>query len=84
MRVSTTINENELPDRFRQVFEIAPKEAWRRRAQNLADRERQNPFLTDYLDERYTINTFIDTKLSDVFRYKGEVRGLLRTPCRWK
>ncbi len=77
MRVSTTINENELPDRFRQVFEIAPKEAWRRRAQNLADRERQNPFLTDYLDERYTIERSLAWALAhrDQFGRFPPVRG---------
>jgi hypothetical protein len=59
MLVSTTITDSELPDRFRQVFEIAPSDAWRSRARELADRERQNPFLTEYFDERYTIERFI-------------------------
>ena len=36
-RISTTINENELPERFRPVFKIAPKDLWRRRADALAD-----------------------------------------------
>jgi len=55
MRVSTIIDESELPDRFQQVFKIAPKEAWRHRAQYLVARERENPFLKDYFDERYSI-----------------------------
>jgi hypothetical protein len=55
MRISTIIDESELPDRFQQVFKIAPKEAWRHRAQYLVARERKNPFLKDYFDERYSI-----------------------------
>jgi hypothetical protein len=55
MRVSTIISESELPDRFRQVFKIASKEAWRHRAEYLIARERENPFLKDYFDERYSI-----------------------------
>jgi hypothetical protein len=55
MRVSTTVEKNDLPDRFREVFKIVPKDSWYRRAQVLADRERQNSLLKDYFDERYTI-----------------------------
>jgi hypothetical protein len=63
MRISITVNENELPDRFRQVFKIVSKDVWRRRADDLADRERQNPHLSDYFDERYTIERFLDRAL---------------------
>jgi hypothetical protein len=59
MRVSTTINEDELPDRFRQVFSIVPKDSWYRRARADADRERQNSFLAEYFDERYPIERFL-------------------------
>jgi len=55
MRVSTTVEKNDLPDRFREVFKIIPKDSWYRRPQVLADRERQNSLLKDYFDERYTI-----------------------------
>jgi hypothetical protein len=42
MRISITVNEDELPERFRQVFKILPQDVWRRRAVDLANRERQN------------------------------------------
>jgi hypothetical protein len=45
MWISNMINENELPERFRQVFEIAPQDLWQRRHASLAARERENPFL---------------------------------------
>jgi hypothetical protein len=63
MRIPITINHDELPERFRQVFEIIPKEVWRRRATNLLERERQNPHLSGYFDERYTIERFFDRAL---------------------
>jgi hypothetical protein len=55
MLVSGIVDERELPQRFQKVFNIAPENAWRRRAQVLADRDPQNPFLTEYFDERYAI-----------------------------
>ncbi len=55
MRVSTTINESELPERFRQLFKIASREAWHHRAQYFIARERENAFLKGYFDERYSI-----------------------------
>jgi hypothetical protein len=58
MHVSRTINAHELPDRFRQVFEIVPQDAWERRAEILTHRECMNPFLSEYFDERYTIERF--------------------------
>jgi hypothetical protein len=63
MRISITVNEDELPERFRQVFKILPQDVWRRRAVDLANRERQNPHLGDYFDERYTIERFLDRAL---------------------
>jgi hypothetical protein len=59
MWISAAINENELPERFRQVFEIAPQDLWQRRHAALAARERQNPFLSAYFDERYTLERFL-------------------------
>jgi len=32
MRISITVNEDELPERFEQLFKIVSKEVWRRRA----------------------------------------------------
>jgi len=64
MRISIEIKEDELPERFRQVFKIVSQEAWRRRAADLADRERQNPYLDDYFDERYTIERFLDRAMA--------------------
>src|SRR6516162_103827 len=63
MRISITVNEDELPERFRQLFKIVSKEIWRRRAIDLANRERQNPHLGDYFDERYTVERFLDRAL---------------------
>ena len=63
MRISITVNEDELPERFRQLFKIVSKEIWRRRAIDLAKRERQNPQLGDYFDERYTVERFLDRAL---------------------
>jgi hypothetical protein len=59
MRVSTRIDANELPDRFREVLKIIPEDSWQHRARILADRERQNPFLEQYFDERYAIERCI-------------------------
>src|SRR6516165_4159009 len=59
MRVSTRIDANELPDRFREVLKIIPEASWQHRARFLADRERQNPFLEQYFDERYAIERCI-------------------------
>jgi hypothetical protein len=64
MRISITINEVELPERLRQVFGIVPESVWRRRAAALADRERHNPHLSDYFDERYTIERYLDRALA--------------------
>jgi hypothetical protein len=68
MHNSLLIQEEELPDRFRRVFKIAGKDAWHRRAQDLAERERQNPFLTDYLDDRYAIERSLSRALEHLDR----------------
>jgi hypothetical protein len=64
MQLSITVNEAELPARLRKVFEIVPEEVWRHRAAALVDRERHNPHLSDYFDERYTIERFLDRALA--------------------
>jgi hypothetical protein len=64
MRISIAVNEDELPERFRQVFKIVSEEAWRRRAADLSGRERQNPHLDDYFDERYPIERFLDRAMA--------------------
>jgi hypothetical protein len=63
MQISTKIDEKDLPERFRQVFEIVPIDDWRRRAADLVDRERQNPHLSAYFDQRYTIERLLDRAL---------------------
>jgi hypothetical protein len=64
MKISITINEAELPQRFEEVFKILPKEVWRRRAVELAERERQSPHWSAYFDERYPIERFLDRALN--------------------
>lgn len=77
MRISTTINESELPERFRQVLEIAPEQLWQRRYAALAVREGQNPFLSAYFDERYTLERFLPRALTHWSQYRRfpSVRG---------
>jgi hypothetical protein len=81
MQISTIVTDTELADRFRRVFEIAPKDAWCRRAQDLAERDRRNPFLTEYLDERYSIERSLARALVHENRFgkfppiRGPVRG---------
>jgi hypothetical protein len=41
MRISIEVKEDELLEQFRQVFKIVSQDAWRRRAADLADRERK-------------------------------------------
>jgi hypothetical protein len=64
MRISITLNEAELPERLRQVFEIVPENVWRDRAAALADRERHNTHLSNYFDEWYTIERYLDRALA--------------------
>src|SRR5260370_7300038 len=77
MRVSTAINEDELPHSFRQTFKIAPKEAWQRRAGHLDARGHQNPFLKEYFDEKYSIERSLARALhyQQVFGQFAPVRG---------
>jgi hypothetical protein len=64
MQISITINDAELPERLRQIFEIVPKSIWRHRCAALADRERHNPHLSNYFDERYTIERHLGRALA--------------------
>jgi hypothetical protein len=63
MQISITIKDDELPERLEQVFKIVPRAVWCRRASDLSDRERQNPLLGVYFDERYVIERFLDRAL---------------------
>jgi hypothetical protein len=64
MRVESRTHQNELPAIFRQLFAIAPIDLWRRRSDELAGRERQNPFLGRYFDEKYSTERMLPQVLS--------------------
>jgi len=55
MQIATTTYSPDLPAIFRRLFEIVPKDQWRRRAGELHRREQQNPFLTAYFDDKFPI-----------------------------
>jgi hypothetical protein len=55
MQIATTTYSAELPALFRRLFEIVPKDQWRRRANELHAREQTNPFLTAYFDDHFPI-----------------------------
>jgi len=55
MRIESTTHRSELPKIFRQMFEIAPLNLWRRRCEELTERERYNSFLGRYFDEKYSV-----------------------------
>jgi hypothetical protein len=55
MRIESRTHRNELPKIFRQLFVIAPLDLWRRRSDELTERERHNPFLGRYFDEKYSV-----------------------------
>jgi hypothetical protein len=54
----------ELPALFRRLFEIVPKDQWRRRANELLAREQTNPFLTAYFDDQFPIERALMRALS--------------------
>jgi len=66
MRVESKTHQSQLPTVFRQLFTIAPLDLWRRRSNELAERERQNPFLGRYFDEKYST----ERMLSRVLNYR--------------
>jgi len=55
MRVGSRTHRNELPAIFRQLFAITPLDLCRRRLNALEERERRNPLLGRYFDEKYSM-----------------------------
>lgn len=55
MRVDTTVFAIELPAIIRDLFRIAPWEWWRRREKELDARERKNPYLVEYFDDKFPL-----------------------------
>jgi hypothetical protein len=64
MRIESRTHRNELPEIFRQMFVIAPQDLWRRRSNELTERERHNPFLGRYFDERYSTERMLSRVLT--------------------
>lgn len=64
MQIGTRTYSSELPALFRRLFEIVPKDQWRRRASELRIREQKNPFLTAYFDDQFPIERALMRALS--------------------
>src|ERR1700730_6215210 len=55
MRIESRTHRSELPKIFRQMFVIAPLDLWRRRSDELKERERYYTFVGRYFDEKYSV-----------------------------
>jgi hypothetical protein len=55
VRFDQSMHERDIPAVMKAVFRVAPYKLWKRRWKEWAEREKANPFLTDYFDAQFRI-----------------------------
>lgn len=63
-----------MPSLIRRIFKIVPEKTWRRRAESLREKARQNPYMSEYLNEIHELELTLDSVMKNV-----EETGILPT-----